>query len=90
MTNPKTTPEPSLEAKKAEEIVQEYYEQIPQKVFETSLNYYVFNELCKNNAIIHVKGILNLHTLDTGKGLMISGCNNDYLFWQGVLTILQS
>jgi len=40
-------------------------------------------------ALIYVDGILNLHTLDAGKGLMISGCNEDYLFWQSVRAIIE-
>ena len=42
----------------AEKIIQEYYEQIPEAVFETALNYDILHELSKKCAIIHVKGII--------------------------------
>ena len=40
-------------------------------------------------AIIHVKGILNLHTLEIGKGMMLSGCRNDSLHWKAILAELE-
>lgn len=53
----------------AQKIVETFYEQIPEKVFETSLNYDILHELSKKNAIHHVKGILNLQNEKIGKWL---------------------
>ena len=44
----------------AQKIVQEFYEQIPEKVFETSLNYDTLHELSKRNALHHIKRTIRL------------------------------
>ena len=44
----------------ADKIIQEFYEKIPEKVFETSLNYDILHELGKRCAIIQVKAQINL------------------------------
>ena len=43
----------------------------------------------KTCSILQVKGILNLHTLEIGKGMMLSGCRNDSLYWKSILTCLE-
>ena len=71
----------------AEKIVEEFYEQIPEKVFETSLNYDILHELSKRGAIIKVKGILELPSLQEGR--MIAVSRKDYDHWKSILKAIE-
>ena len=46
-------------------------------------------ETARKLAILQVKGILSLHALDIGKGMMLSGCRKDSLHWKSILAELK-
>ena len=67
----------------AEKIIQEFYEQIPERVFETSLDYEVLHKWCVKASIIQVKGIIK-ESFKYGEDL------RRWKHWQSILTHLQS
>ena len=66
----------------AEKIIQEFYEQIPEKVFETSLNYNTLHGLSKKCAIIHVKGLK--------EEALLFGTRDRWEKWKAILTQLEN
>ena len=76
----------------AEKIIQEFKPFVESEPFYSNKGGTIRKSIEYNAtqcAIIHVKGILNLHTLEIGKGMMLSGCRNDSLHWQSILTELE-